>query len=110
MTTIVIQKSKDGSYQGFYSMGHAGYAKKGEKDILCAAISILMIGTNNALEALAGETVETVAAEETGFLKCTFPNGLQEKSVFLIDAMVFNLQQLEKEYGSKYLKIRFEEV
>ena len=54
MTTIVIQKSKDGSYQGFYSMGHAGYAKKGEKDILCAAISILMIGANNALEALAG--------------------------------------------------------
>ncbi|MCI8695761.1 MAG: ribosomal-processing cysteine protease Prp, partial [Lachnospiraceae bacterium] len=26
MTTVVICRDKDGSYRGFYCMGHAGYA------------------------------------------------------------------------------------
>ena len=36
-------------------MGHAGYAKRGRPDILCAAISALTIGTINSLEELARE-------------------------------------------------------
>ena len=110
MTTIVIRKTKNGSYQGFTCMGHAGFAKKNEKDVLCAAISTLTICTVNALEALAGETVESVSDEETGFLKCDFQGELQEKSVFLMDAMVYSLESLSIEYGKKYLQIKFEEV
>jgi len=91
-------------------MGHAGYAKKHEKDILCASISTLTICTINALEQLGGETLQYEANEETGFLKCDFKSDLQEKSVFLMDAMVFSLESLAEEYGKKYLQIQFEEV
>ena len=111
MTTVVICKEKDGSYRGFYCMGHAGYAKWWRKpDVLCAAISVLTIGTINSLEELAGEKLKTTQNERTGFLKCDFESTLQEKSAFLMDSMVFSLTELSKEYGEKYLQVKFEEV
>jgi len=110
MTTIVISRSQDGSYKGFCCRGHAGYAKKGKPDILCAAISALTIGTINSLESLAGERMTVTADEETGFLKCDFERVLQEKSSFLMDSMIFSLENLSREYGEKYLQVKFEEV
>lgn len=92
-------------------MGHAGYAKgKNRPDILCAAISALTIGTVNSLEKLAGERLRTEQNEETGFLRCDFESSLQEKSAFLMDSMVFSLEELSREYGEKYLQVKFEEV
>ena len=95
-------------------MGHAGYAPKRlfgkSPDILCAAISTLVICTMNSLEELAGEKLTVVSDEETGFIKCDFMGVLQEKSIFLMDSMVFSLENLSKEYGEKYLQVKFEEV
>ena len=115
MTTVTILKDSNGSYRGFICMGHAGYAKKNifgkrQPDVLCAAISTLATATNNALEALAGEQVETVVNEEDGFLKCMFESVLQEKSVFLMDSFIFALESLNREYGDRYLQVKFEEV
>ncbi len=110
MTTIVVLKDDSGSYKGFYCMGHAEYAKPGKPDILCAAISALTIGTLNSLEELAEEKVHIVSNEENGFLRCDFHSVLKEKSVFLMDAMVFTLQNLSREYGERYLQVKFEEV
>lgn len=115
MTTVTILKNADGLYRGFICMGHAGYAKKRlfgkpEPDVLCAAISTLSVATNNALEKLAGEQLETVVNEEDGFLKCIFLSVLQEKSVFLMDSYVYALEKLSKEYGDRYLQVKFEEV
>jgi len=91
-------------------MGHAGYAKRGRPDVLCAAISALTIGTINSLEELAGEQISVTADEDTGFLRCDFRSVLQEKSSFLMDSMVFSLENLSREYGEKYLQVKFEEV
>ncbi len=110
MTKVVILKDHKGSYKGFYCMGHAEYAKRGEPDVLCAAISALTIGTINSLEELAGERLSSAADEETGFLKCDFNGVLQEKSSFLMDSMVFSLENLSREYGRRYLQVKFEEV
>ena len=95
-------------------MGHAEYAGRslfGRKpDILCSAISMMVISTINSLKELAGEQLAIVSNEETGFIKCDFESDLQEKSVFLVDSMVFSLENLSKEYGEKYLQVKFEEV
>lgn len=111
MTTIQIIKDKEGAYRQIICMGHAGYAERGE-DILCAAISVLVISTMNALEDLAGERIEEVANEETGFMKFDFSEEmpLQEKSVFLLDSMVYSLETLSREYGRQYLQVQFKEV
>jgi len=109
MTTITIRKENE-TYRGFVCMGHAEYARKNQPDILCSAISALVIGTINALEELAGERLSVSQEQSTGFIKCDFQDALQEKSVFLVDAMIFTLQNLSKEYGEKYLQVKFEEV
>lgn len=110
MTTVTIQRDHNQAYKGFTCIGHADYAKRNRPDILCAAISELVIGTINSLEELAGERLTVAADETTGFIRCIFQDTLQEKSRFLVDAMVFNLQNLSREYGEKYLQVKFEEV
>ena len=110
MTTIIIRKTNTDAYDSFICMGHAEYAKAGQKDILCSAISVLVINTINSLEELTGAKMEVSTNEETGFIHCSFVNPLNEKQILLMDSMVFGLQNLKKEYGKKYLEVRFEEV
>lgn len=110
MTTVVIRRTKAQRYTGFTCMGHAEYAKPGKPDILCASISVLVINTINSLEKLAGETLQVDSDEETGYIRCRIESDLQEKSILLMDSMVFGLQQLASTYGEKYLTLKFEEV
>ena len=100
MTTIIIRKNHEGIYRGFYCMGHAE----------CAAISVLVQSTIGSLSELAGEELKLTQNEETGFIKCDFQNVLQDKSVFLMDSMVFSLQNLSRQYGEQYLQVKIEEV
>lgn len=110
MTTVTICKDHAGAYKGFYCMGHAEYAKRKEPDILCSAISVTVIGAINALDELAGESLTVSENPETGFIKCDFLSPLQEKSNFLVDSMVFTLENLSKKYGKAYLQVQFKEV
>lgn len=115
MTTITIRK-RNGSYREILCMGHAGYAKRflwhREPDILCAAISALVISTMNGLEQLAGEEFESTVNEETGFMRFVFgsEHPLREASVFSLDSMVYSLERLSEQYGQQYLQINTEEV
>lgn len=115
MTTVEFFKEKNGTYKGFTCMGHADYAKKfffhREPDILCASISALVINTINSLDELAKEELEVSTNEETGFIKCDLKGkNLQEKSIFLLDSLVFGLENISKEYGKQYLLVRIKEV
>ena len=110
MTTILIRKTNKNEYQGFICMGHAGYAKRNQPDILCAAISALVTNTINSLEVIAEQKPNVIANEETGFIRCDLtgcPNG---KSALLLDSMVLGLHMLSQDYGEQYLQVKFEEV
>lgn len=110
MTTIIVRKDSSQEYRGFTCMGHADYAKRSQPDILCASISVLVINTINAMEELAEEEMEVITCEDTGFIQCNIRGRLQEKSSFLLDAMVYGLNNLSNTYGSKFLQVKFEEV
>ena len=113
MTTVIFEKSADGRYISFTSFGHAGFAKKHlfftEPDILCSAISSLTFHTLNGLSELAREEIAVSQNEETGFIRCMFPEKMQEKSLFLVDCFLQSLQELSKEYGEDHLKIEIKE-
>jgi len=109
MTTVIIRKSEQSEYRSFTCMGHAGYGKY-PNDIVCAAISVLVINTINSLEELALEDVDCTANEETGLIQCKFNDPLSEKGTLLMDSLVLGLSHIEKEYGRKYFKLTFEEV
>ena len=109
MTTIMIHKTENGEYRGFTCMGHSGFAGKG-KDIVCASISVLVINTINSMEELAAEDMGITTNEETGFIDCRFRSGPSEKGKLLMDSMILGLSGIAKQYGRKYLVLKFEEV
>lgn len=108
MTTITIMKSKTGEYREVTCAGHAGYAQAGS-DIICSAISILVINTINSLEQLTETDSVVTVEEESGkiYLKL---NRVDEKGTLLLDAMVLGLQNVVAEYGKRYLKLIIKEV
>lgn len=90
-------------------MGHSGYADSGS-DIVCAAVSVLVINTINAIEEFAKESMEIVTGQEDGIIDVIFVNPVNEKTKLLMDTMVLGLKSIEKQYGKRYLKLKFEEV
>lgn len=109
MTTVTIIKSKNGEYKRVTCEGHAGYADAGS-DIVCCAISILVINTINSLDELTGAQMEVDSDADKGFIECRFTESLDEGSTLLLDSMVLGLQSVVSEYGKKYLKLKFREV
>ena len=109
MTHVSIIKTRNGEYKGFNCIGHSGYAERGE-DIVCAAISVLVINTINSLDKLAGEKIKLITNEDEGLIDCRFEEQINEKSKLLLDSMVLGLREIKKQYGKTFIDLTFEEV
>ena len=109
MTQITFYRTA-AEYTGFTCSGHAQFADYG-KDIVCAAISALVINTVNSLEQIAGEKISVETDAENGVIRCRFlEHPLKEASGVLVDSLVLGISQIEKQYGNKHCKLIFEEV
>ena len=109
MTTITIIKSKNGNYKQVTCLGHAGYAGSGE-DIVCAAISMLVINTVNSLEALTDAKLQVDTDGESGMIDFKFLEDLKEDGSLLVDSLILGLKSVEDQYGKRYVKLKFKEV
>lgn len=110
MTKITFYKTKAGLYRGFKCDGHSGYARRGE-DIVCAAVSVLVINTVNSLEQIAVEPMEVNADEESGTVECRFTAPkVGEAARVLLDSLALGLTRIADEYGNQYCRLTFEEV
>ena len=87
MTTILIRKTKD-SYQGFNCIGHAG----------------------NAIESYTDDTMNVVTNDEAGLVDVVFESPVSDRAKLLLDTMILGLTGIEKQYGKKFLRLKFEEV
>ena len=65
MVTVVIKKNENGSYSGFTCSGHADFDEAGY-DIVCSAISILVLNTINSIATLTYNNMECDSDEVTG--------------------------------------------
>ena len=105
MITIKVRK-KNGSYEEFISKGHAGYAEAGQ-DIVCAAVSALVINTINSIEALTEDTFEDAVHQEKDVVSFQITSKpVSEKAELLLDSLVLGLQSVAKEYGKKYICLK----
>ena len=68
---------KEGRIVGFESEGHAGYAESGS-DIVCAAVSAILISSANGLESVLGIEPVIRQNDEIGYLKAELPEHLSE--------------------------------
>ena len=99
MINITVKKRK-GSYLDFLSKGHAGYAEEGQ-DIVCAAVSALIITTVNSLEKFTEEQLEAEADE--GYVSIHFKtNPNTERGKLLMDSLILGLTEIEHSYNNRY--------
>ena len=106
MITVKVSK-KNGSYVDFVSKGHAGYAEEGY-DIICAAVSVLIINTVNSLEAFTQEEFE--AHENDGYVSIHFKKPNTEQGKLLMDSLILGLTEIEHNYNNRYLTVKVKEV
>ena len=109
MITITVLKDQSGNYMGFHSFGHAEFADAGE-DIICAAVSMLVINTINSMEVLLHESFQCDSDDENGFIHFRFQGVPSDNAKLLMDSMILGLKEVQKQYGKKYILLKFEEV
>ena len=110
MTEVTIYKNKNNECVGFRALGHSGYAQAGE-DVVCAAISVLVINTLNAIETYTSGEVDVISDEEKGLIDCKVTGQPDKDTQLLLNAMILGLQMMadNKDYD-QYIDLTFEEV
>ena len=105
MICVNVYKSGKGKIRGFKCLGHAGYADAGE-DIVCAAVSILVINTVNSIQTFMPEEYIVVNEDqENGLIECYFEDEPSERAALLLDSMLLGLKSVETNYQGNYLRI-----
>ena len=102
MITITVKK-RTGNYLEFVSKGHAGYAEEGQ-DIVCAAVSVLVINTVNSLETFTDDQFEV--QEDDGYVSFHFTAPVTERGTLLMDSLILGLTEIEHSYNNRYLTVK----
>ena len=95
---------KDTQLAGFTCSGHAGFAPEGE-DIVCAAVSALVLNTVNSVEALTDCPFLQEHSPDGGYIKLLLEEENPDARL-LLKSLKLGLTQIRDESGSGYLKIR----
>jgi len=109
MTKITIYHNQDQDVEGFYCSGHAGYDIPGY-DVVCSAISVLVINTINSIESFTSCPFTCEAEEKSGDIDFRFTEPITQDAALLIDAMILGLKGIQDDYGSAYITLEFKEV
>ncbi|MBQ3796178.1 MAG: ribosomal-processing cysteine protease Prp [Butyrivibrio sp.] len=105
MTTITITTSND-KYKRIECKGHAGFAEYGN-DIVCSAISVLMINLINSIESLTEDKPLVFQDEKKGILRLSFDKDPSHDAEVLLRSFEIGVESIFREYGKKFLNIKF---
>lgn len=106
MITVTVYK-ESGKYKGFDCAGHAGYAQEGY-DIICSAVSVLTVNTVNSIERFTEDKFS--CSSKDGFVGLKLDGAVSDKTALLLDSMILGLQDIQENYGNKYIRLMFKEV
>ena len=107
MIKVLIIKSGN-EYRGLQASGHAGFAEYGN-DIVCAAVSMLIINTANSIEQFTDDFI-LADTHEDGTTELFIRENCSDKTILLMDSLLLGLNEIRKQYGKKYLRIDYKEV
>ena len=110
MIKITILQNQNKEYIGIESSGHAGFARRG-RDIVCAAVSVLIINTINGIEQYNEDAFYLETKEnDSNFIKFRFTEDISSNSKLLMNVMVLGLTEIQKDYGKSYITLNYKEV
>ncbi len=95
-------------YSQIKAFGHAEYDDYG-KDIICSAVSVLIINTANSLEKFTEDLV-LAQTHEDGTTEILLKEHPSKEAVLLIDSLILGLEGIRNQYGKKYLSVDYKEV
>ncbi len=99
--------TQDKQFKRFTVSGHAEYDVPG-KDIVCSAVSILVINTVNSLDAFTESACEIETDDDMGYINCYIKNPTAD-SELLMKSLVLGLEGIKDSYG-EYVEIYYKEV
>ena len=106
MIRVTIYKTSD-SFKGYTVSGHAGYADSGS-DIICAAVSALVINTANSIEAFTGSDISVNENEEEGIIELIFNKAPGPEAILLMRSMILGLEDI-RSGSEEYMQISYKE-
>ena len=110
MVKVTIYKTSRHGYTGFDLDGHAEYDEPGQ-DIICAAVSALVINAVNSIERFTDDETNCISDEESGRIEFRFRQTPSHDASLLLDSMVLGLEQIEDSSDYEpYIDIIFKEV
>ncbi|MBP5304618.1 MAG: ribosomal-processing cysteine protease Prp [Lachnospiraceae bacterium] len=105
MIDIEIRKNDSGCYTGFTVKGHAGFANSGS-DIVCSAVSMLVINTINSIEKFTTDKFSVKDDEKKGLIEFEFiSKEISPDSKLLLDAMCLGLSSAQESYR-QFIRLR----
>ncbi|MGN0243890.1 MAG: ribosomal-processing cysteine protease Prp [Lachnospiraceae bacterium] len=108
MVRITVFRNSNRDFVKFQTNGHAGYADSGQ-DIVCSAVSVLVLNTINSIEVFTDVHFAAEVTEDTGEIRFSLKE-VEEKSQLLMKSMALGLEAIQKEYGTKYIRVDYKEV
>ncbi len=106
MIDVQFIQDREGNVVGFRMKGHAGYAAYGQ-DIVCAAVSALVINTVNSIEKFTQDSFAYDQEKEKDLVTFRITSAqVSTSSQLLLDSLVLGLTAIEAEYGKKHVKVR----
>ncbi len=110
MVQITVYQNKKHEYVGFDIDGHAGFDESGH-DIVCAAVSVLVINTINSIERFTSDHTSYVSDEDSGCVQFRFQEKPSHDAQLLLKSMLLGLEEIEDDSAyDSYIDIIFKEV
>ncbi len=108
MVNITFFQNHEQQLTGFDCIGHADYAEEGS-DIVCAAVSALVINCINSVEMLTGDMSSCTAEEEGAKISFRLEGETTAGTQLLLQSLALGLEEMENNYEA-YIDVIFEEV
>ena len=108
MIQIILYKS-DGINVGYKASGHAMFDERGY-DVICAAVSVLAINTENSIDLLTDDKYSLAYDEEDAMVHVMMTHAISHETSVLLAAFEIGVKAISEEYGKDYIQIIIEEV
>ncbi len=105
MINVSIYKNAESMVTGFKLAGHAGFSEEGS-DVVCSAVSALVINTINSIENFTSDQFELEEDEKTGMMEFHVASPVSSNANLLLSSLALGLQGVADEYSSRYIKIK----
>ena len=105
MIEISRIKNEQGEDVGFRCLGHAGFARHG-KDIVCAAVSALVLNTINSIEEFTEDKFSCAQEEKSGLVEFVIVSEVSKEASLLMDSLFLGLKGIEHDYGKRFITVK----